>query len=330
MSESSNKRSLAIAFPELPDDASSAKVTWRDSLHSDWKLVLGSKSFPVHKVVVGVGQRRILFLSAAFRMPYGQADETELTQLLPRACETVLEAVLDYMYGDEIELTADTWACVVKVADVMQITSLLKFSIQACDKLIESAPLKICVSAASCCLKDDVQSQLLQMASDSLATKFTSWLTELQGELVALVCSQEHGWTTELLYNVLSRDDLKGSSEDDVFDFLQKISSQATREVAAKLWAACRVPQLSHKKLLAAAQESGISKEALALTAIYRQGMLPEVEDARSHLRPRPSYSQQTSPGTRVSSIRFNIRHPCAYEFGKAIMSEWRPFSRRL
>jgi len=329
MSSGSKKRSLDIAFQELPDD--DCKPSWKDGLYADWALHLGSKIFRVHRVVLGTGCRRSLFLATAFRKPLpGQANETDLKQLLPECCQEAFECVLDFMYGNEIRLKAVTWAPALKIADVLQIPSLLSYCQTAWHDIMSAASLfEVCASAFACDLKGEVQSLVLERAAEELVSEFasstrgsdmiTSLITRIEQSLDKRAPTTQ-GWLITLLSDVLSRDDLEARSEDEVFEFIQSLASKMPE--ASQLWVHCRVHELSPERLLAAVGEAGISRQQLAEAAAFHSG------DRQGALGQKRLYQLRTSQEGRAQSLTFIFKMPSNSPQGTLLSSAWKPFTK--
>lgn len=335
------KRRVSVAFPDLPQDEISATPSWRDGLHSDWVLLLGSQSFRVHKVVVGMGERRSLLLAAAFRKPCEEVARTDLTDLLPTACHAVFEDLLDYLYGKDLVPNVSNWAPLMKIADVLQVPALHRFCVDACDGLLEAGgAMELCASAAQYCLQEDIQVQITQAAADVIAPKFSSACDQdersYKDMLVAMAnqCAEltsKHVWVLQFLVEVLSSDQLQVDSEDDVFNFVREVvTGNANCEVQfTQLWQCCRLQHLSHAKLLEAVNVDCISKETVVRAALYKGHEVDQigvaVENASAETRgPRFTYAAQTTTGTKVNSIRLRITNLRQYAQGAFVSSEWR------
>lgn len=109
-------------------------LDWRSSSFSDWHCSLGNRSYALHKVVLAEGSRSSQFFRAAFHEQY-EAASTNLTALLPEPCHEHLENVFDFMYGHDICLEGDIALHVLKIADVLQIDSLLAAAKTAVDEI---------------------------------------------------------------------------------------------------------------------------------------------------------------------------------------------------
>merc|ERR1740117_1407636 len=104
--KSGAKRKLSVACIDLPHDQE-LKRTWRGSEHTDWTLVLGHEEYRIHKVIVATGDHASHFLAAAFRKHCSSADSTDLTSLVPQRCWQNFEALLEFLYTGEINLTVE-------------------------------------------------------------------------------------------------------------------------------------------------------------------------------------------------------------------------------
>lgn len=108
-------------------------MDWRSNKHSDWECTLGDRSFNLHKVILG---ERSSFFEAAFHDKY-QASSTDLTELLPEGCHKHIDKVLDYMYGHEI--TIDAPLEIYKIADLLQVDTLLALARSAVEDMLSDA-----------------------------------------------------------------------------------------------------------------------------------------------------------------------------------------------
>merc|ERR1719434_519721 len=61
------KRKLTAAFCEIPQEKDALKRSWRAGEHCDWTVILDTKEFHIHKVIVATGDRASAFLAASFR-----------------------------------------------------------------------------------------------------------------------------------------------------------------------------------------------------------------------------------------------------------------------
>lgn len=327
----SRKRQLNIAFPEVAEDANSARASWRDGQHGDWTLRIGSRSFNVHKIIVSTGERRSLFLDAAFRKPCGETAETDLTDLLPASCHAMFEDLLDYFYGEALELAAESWGAFMKIADVMQVPALHTLCISKCDGLMEAGnPIDVYASAVACCLKEEWQFQVLRLAADILAPKFTSGRAragQSYNEAIVQACLQGHDWAFHLLQEVLPQDDLEVCSEDEVCNTIQQVIRSESSAAARKLWRCCRLEHLSAAKLLEVAAIEDIPREMLAWAIVCKGqeiGPGAPAPSGFSFAGPRLAYARQSCQGLLVNSIRLLIKDPCTYAKGQEVYSEWR------
>lgn len=116
-------------------DSPSLTLDWESGKYSDWKCILGNTTFHLHRNVLANTSRGSRFFAAAFNGEY-QASSTDVTQLLPGPCHKHFVAALGFMYGHDLALDTDNLPEMFKIADVLQIDSLLhmtRMSLQECN-----------------------------------------------------------------------------------------------------------------------------------------------------------------------------------------------------
>ena len=96
---------LDVLLDDLKD-LECPELSWRTAKLSDWKLHVGETTYNIHTAVLGDGPRRSELLHAQFARWRDGNAQTSLGEILPDLCLPVIEIVLDFAYGGEIELTA--------------------------------------------------------------------------------------------------------------------------------------------------------------------------------------------------------------------------------
>jgi len=101
---------------------------------SDWTLTWGqSKSYKVHRIILASGTRRAEFFVGATNASF-HASSTDLSLILPEACEAIVEKALDFMYGSPLEATVNELPLLHKFAEILQCPALQN---SALDKMEE-------------------------------------------------------------------------------------------------------------------------------------------------------------------------------------------------
>lgn len=258
MAAGQRKRKLTASFLEIPEEKDTLKRSWRTGEHSDWTLTVGDQEYKVHKVIVATGERASAFLAAAFRKHLGDADEhTDLTSLLPKQCWAHFEAVLDFIYSEKLEIKANSWGPLVKMADVLQMGTLYTKCIEEGNSFLSSeeaekhAP-RLAIDAVELQLGGNLQDEVIQIAVDLMATCFKGLKTK---DLVMQ--------PVEVLQSLLSRDDLEIDNEDAIFDLLVELSKTLSKAHMELLWRCCRLQRLSSARVLEVALINEIPKSAV-------------------------------------------------------------------
>jgi len=289
------KRKLSVAFATLPQDQE-LKRTWRGSEHTDWALILGHEEYRIHKVIVATGDHASHFLAGAFRKHCGKQDSTDLTSLLPQRCWQHFEAVLEFLYTGEVNLTVENWAAMLKMADLLQIVSLYKKCVEVGGDLCTrtSAP-RLAADTVELQLGSDLEQQVVQLAVDAIVPCFMSYEPKVLAVLPIKVLSQ-----------LLRRSDLQVRNEDEVFQFLLRISSDFyDNPDYPDLWMCCRLQELSREMILEAAKVPHLPKEAFAC-ALARQ--CPSLS---SRPLPVPEWEcEWVGSGVRGREAIFRVQNP--------------------
>lgn len=300
------KRRLTATFCDMPEEKDTLRRSWRTGVHSDWTLELGQQRFAIHKVIVATGERASAFLAASFRKHCGQGERTDLTDLVPKSCWPHFEALLDYIYTGEISIAVENWGAFAKMADLLQIGALFHSCVEiGSDLITPDTAAKIVADVVELQIGGDLQQQVVQLAVHEMAPRFSSYK---HADLVGL--------PLQVFESLLRRDDLEVTNEDQVFDFLLKISADLGQAEMKQLWRCCRLQHLSVEKRLDLASISEIPKEAVVL-AFAQQGATP-----RRHV-PLPAWAQgwgeATSP--RGREITFVIANPASYAHKRNLRS---------
>jgi len=274
---------VEVPFPELPSDADTELPSWRTGLHSDWKLILGTTTYPVHKVLTGHGPRAAAFLCSAFTTGQQLASgacvprddeaasgsgESDLSHILPEQVWSVFNEVLDFVYTGELQLTDKNAVPLLRCADALQIKSLFVLCVEGINELlcVVSAPLLL--ADAGTLLGGALAEQIMRAAQDVIADNFDAYTAvDLRRTPV------------DQLAQILKRDDLSIMHENEVFDCVFDISRALEAEAkdagegseiaisiqsaVAKLWQTVRFGALSNSYILKASQVDAIPKMAL-------------------------------------------------------------------
>jgi len=104
--------------------SASRGVSWRHTELSDWQVRLGSdRIYSVHRAILGEGHHQSEFFLAQFRC-CPQQGITDLGAVLPELCWSKFEQVLDFIYGEDIELDPKSAVLLYKTAQILLIKAL--------------------------------------------------------------------------------------------------------------------------------------------------------------------------------------------------------------
>jgi len=92
--------------------------------------------------VLGEGTRSSGFFMAAFNEQF-EASGSDLTALLPAVCHDHIETVIDFIYGQEINIDSDNCVVLYKIADALQIDALLPIALASIRSSDRSDCIKI-------------------------------------------------------------------------------------------------------------------------------------------------------------------------------------------
>ncbi|OLP99043.1 putative ammonia channel [Symbiodinium microadriaticum] len=214
MAAGQRKRKLTASFLEIPEEKDTLKRSWRTGEHSDWTLTVGDQEYKVHKVIVATGERASAFLAAAFRKEdstdqlalaprEGEAIMPLTERLLPKQCWAHFEAVLDFIYSEKLEIKANSWGPLVKMADVLQMGTLYTKCIEEGNSFLSSeeaekhAP-RLAIDAVELQLGGNLQDEVIQIAVDLMATCFkglkTKDLVMQPVEAIAQTAERSRAW----------------------------------------------------------------------------------------------------------------------------------------
>lgn len=303
------RRKLSVAYEA--DEKEAPLLCWRHGEHSDWSILLGRQEYKVHKVILAMGERASAFMSGAFRKHLGQrADSTDLSEVVPERCWPHFEALLDFIYKGKEHITVDNWVSLIKMADVLMISSLYKKCVEVGADLItpESAP-RIVADSVEFQLGGDLENQIVQIAVDNMVPQFSSY----EPTDLAILPMQ-------VFQMILQRDDLEVSSEDEVWTFLLHVTKGKSQADRVELWKCCRLNLLSRQRVLEASCVDDIPKDAILW-------ML-------SHNSPSLSLKPETPPawireskwgmcaGPRGREIILKIANPTNFVKGRFVKSQ--------
>lgn len=304
------KRKLTATFCEIQQDRDAMRRSWRGGEHhSDWTLALGAEEYKIHKVIVATGPRASAFLAASFREHCGgKSARTDLTELVPRPCWPHLEALLDFIYDGDIAVSVDSWGPLVKMADLLQIGALYTKCVELGSDLIthRTAP-KMASDAVGLELGGELQQEVVQICVDAMAPQFSSYEPK---DLA--------GMPLQVFQSLMRRDDLEVTNEDQVFDFLLRVSPELDKADMTQLWQTCRLHLISPERVLEVALVQEIPKEAL-VWALAQRGA-PSAPRAP----PWPDWVAgwaANSGGPRGRVIWFAVQNPTGYAGKKSIRS---------
>lgn len=110
--------------------------SYRDGDFSDCEVVLGERTFRLHRQLLAKGPRRCGFFEGAFREGgFGKdSSAVDLSTLLPEPCHMHFDVALDFVYGEEVSISADSAAYLYKIGDVLQGEALMRASLNAMDQ----------------------------------------------------------------------------------------------------------------------------------------------------------------------------------------------------
>mmetsp|Transcript_22109 Transcript_22109/g.51977 ORF Transcript_22109/g.51977 Transcript_22109/m.51977 type:complete len:463 (+) Transcript_22109:54-1442(+) len=308
MAAAQRKRKLTASFLEIPEEKDTLKRSWRTGEHSDWTLTVGDQEYKVHKVIVATGERASAFLAAAFRKHLGDADEhTDLTSLLPKQCWGHFEAVLDFIYSEKLEIKANSWGPLVKMADVLQMGTLYTKCIEEGNSFLSSeeaekhAP-RLAIDAVELQLGGRLQDEVIQIAVDLMAACFKGLKTK---DLVMQ--------PVEVLQSLLGRDDLEIDNEDAIFDLLVELSRTLSKGHMELLWRCCRLQRLSSARVLEVALINEIPKSAVVWALAHRSPpprpvAPPWAAPWASNLQPRGREIVFVVPNAKSYAPKSNVR----------------------
>jgi len=296
-----------VAFPVLPQDQE-LKRTWRGSEHADWTLILGHEEYRIHKVIAATGEYASHFLAGAFRRHCGKQNSTNLTDLIPQRCWQNFEAVLEFLYSGEVALTADNWAAMLKMSDLLQIVSLYKKCVELGGELCskESAP-RLAADTVELQLGSELEEQVVQMALDVITPSFMSYLPK---DLAIL--------PVKVLQQLLRRSDLEVLNEGIVFRFLLFLNNENVLELEdfPELWKCCRLEELSQESVLEAAKIPHVPKEAFAWA------LAQKAFSASSQPLAAPAWAcEWIGKARRGREILFKVRNPVDFLNGRGLRS---------
>ena len=114
------------------DETEPEKRTWfkegdePDTSLADWSIILGTQKYRVHKADLGHGDHESGYFNAIFKRWTEGSTETDLSQSLRQECRHVFEEVLDFVYGVELQLSAETVVSHFHIARFLGIKKLMK------------------------------------------------------------------------------------------------------------------------------------------------------------------------------------------------------------
>lgn len=267
-------------FPELPGDHEAC--TWRDGKYSDWLLRCGSETYTVHKIVVATGPRASRFLRAAISDKYAPKAETDVSQVLPRACWSVLHRVLDYIYEETTENTKPEGLLSLFVAaDILQVKPLFDITLATINNLfkIDSTGESILAffheaSALHGC--HPVIAKIVEEAQAFIRLNFAMlWESlHLRPLLLGQSLPDDVPFHLGLFQAILDSDNLDVESEDQVLSMIIGLQAKGERkdaggmgEDAPDLWQTCRFAHLSVDRRLEVLSLPAVPSKVVALSS---------------------------------------------------------------
>mmetsp|Transcript_17956 Transcript_17956/g.38289 ORF Transcript_17956/g.38289 Transcript_17956/m.38289 type:complete len:452 (-) Transcript_17956:62-1417(-) len=303
------KRKLTAAFCEIPEEKEKLQRSWRGCEHSDWTLVLGQEEYAIHKVILATGERASAFLAASFRKHCGQQlERTDLTELVPRHCWPHFEAVLDFVYSGQVNITVESWGPMVKMADLLQIGALYTRCVEVGSDLItaETAP-RIVTDAVELELGGELRDEVVGICTEVMVPCFSSYqVKDLRRVPI------------QVFKAILRRNDLEVTNEDEVLEFLLKLGSELGQADMIELWKCCRLHCLSPERILEVALVNEIPKQAVVWALAQRSSPIPRST-------PLPAWTAGWADASACSSrgreITFSIEQPSLYGNKKDLRS---------
>ncbi|CAK0813518.1 unnamed protein product, partial [Prorocentrum cordatum] len=171
----------------------------------------------------------------------------------------------------------------------------------------ESAP-RIAASAVGLELGGELQQEVVELCVDAMAPQFSSYAPS---DLAVL--------PSEVFQALLLRDDLEVANEDDVFDFLRKVSGQLDSNSMSQLWRHCRLHQLSRERVLEAALIEEIPKAAI----VWAMAQLRPATACKtsSCVPPWASELAACPASPRGREISFRVQCPTGFASKKSLRS---------
>lgn len=239
---------------------------------SDWTLVVGAERYHVHRSQLALGYRASKFFEGCFNRGF-ETTETILTDILPPACHgAVFETVLDFMYDEDICVSADTVAPLLKIADFLQMEELQKLLQERLTSLMTPASCTSVLVGAQSLLESggsgDPLIEVYQTALDAVIFHFDVILTPVLASLSSTILEQ-----------ILSSDDLC-TEEGRVLNVLVAHMELASPDddTARGLWSLCRFGLLSAAELETAVDQAPaeLVKKGLLARVMVHEGTSEE------------------------------------------------------
>jgi len=217
-----------------------AELTWRDEWRPDWEVKLGERTYRLHAFLLA--RASTFFKSHIDVVNDCGPRRSDLSDVLPLACHSVFELILDFIYSANHIYSAGSASpevpcckalLLLKAADVLGISGLLERA-SACAAIAaegSEAPLLLEQYVAFHIPGTDdgvairnIQVKLVQAFVDKFAVLVSE--PRVRAALMRL--------PVEMIIDILAADNLFAPDEDEVFDFvaetLEHLSTKGQRD----------------------------------------------------------------------------------------------------
>jgi len=227
--------------------AMDAEVSWRTGIFSDWVLVVGTRQFQTHRVVLA---RASEVLAASMNEPY-QSSSTDLSELLPVVVHPLFELVLDEMYGGTSDTKDTQLVSMFFISEVLGMKALFEKTLWLIKCSIDTCAIEFVQDARGLPPSEKLLA-VLAASKESVARQLRRYCSVSPEVIIQL--------SVEDVVDILSSKALGVAGEDDVFDFVWNYtdgirtngsvcSEGSLDETEAKLWTSCRLGFVSQDRL---------------------------------------------------------------------------------